>query len=54
MFTEALNGYAAQGSYHPNDRFEVYKILITSNKRYLWGVEDGIHFEKAASNHRLY
>ncbi|OME73441.1 hypothetical protein BSK65_04880 [Paenibacillus odorifer] len=22
MFTEALNGYAAQGSYHPNDRFE--------------------------------
>ncbi|WP_342409850.1 HNH endonuclease [Paenibacillus sp. FSL R10-2778] len=22
MFTDALNGYAAQGSYHPNDRFE--------------------------------
>jgi hypothetical protein len=35
MFTDALNGYAAQGSYHPNDRFEDYKILITTNKSYL-------------------
>lgn len=35
MFTDTLNGYAAQGSYHPNDRFEDYKILITTNVSYL-------------------
>ncbi|MEK5437263.1 hypothetical protein [Paenibacillus sp. FSL R5-0923] len=36
MFTGALNGYAAQGSYHPNDRFEDYKICITTRLLHYW------------------
>lgn len=36
MFTGALNGYAAQGSYHPNDRFEDYKIRITTKLLHYW------------------
>jgi len=30
MFTDAINGYAAQGSYHSNDRFEDKIIRITT------------------------
>lgn len=36
MFTDALNGYAAQGSYHPNDRFEDYDIRITTSLFRYW------------------
>lgn len=36
MFTDVLNGYAAQGSYHLNDRFEDYDICITTRLLRYW------------------